>query len=60
MMVNLNPGYKYDKMAFVFVEGLEKDQRAQCLSEIKRMPDVNMVASCYSVPLQSYSFNGNP
>ena len=59
MMVNLNPGYKYDKMAFVFVEGLEKDQRAQCLSEIKRMPDVNMVASCYSVPLQSYSFNGN-
>lgn len=59
MMVNLNPGYKYDKVAFVFVEGLEKDQRAQCLSEIKRMPDVNMVASCYSVPLQSYSFNGN-
>jgi len=59
MMVNLNPGYNYDNVAFFYVDGLKSDQRAQCLSEIRRMLDVKMVASCYSVPLQNYGYSGN-
>ena len=58
-MVNLNPGYDYKNVAIVYVEGVKGDQRAQCLSEIKRLPNVKQVASTYSVPLQNYSMNGN-
>ncbi len=58
-MVNLNPGYDYKNVAIVYVEGTTGDQRAQCLSEVKRMPGVKQVGSTYSIPLQNYSHNGN-
>ena len=59
LMVNMDLGYNYDNMAIVHVDAINGNQRAQCLSEIKRMPDVKDVASLCAVPLENYSFNGN-
>ena len=59
MMVNTNPGYDYKNVAIVNIEGSTGDQRAQCLSEIKRMPGVLQTASTFSVPLEAYGHNGN-
>ena len=59
LMVNMNPGYDYKNVAIVHVEGANGDQRAQCLSEIKRMPGVLQTASTHSIPLANYSHNGN-
>lgn len=58
-MVNLNPGYDYKDVAIVYVEGIKPDQRMQCLSEFKHLPNVKQVASTYCVPLQNWSVNGN-
>lgn len=58
-MVNLNPGYDYKDVAIVYVEGIRPDQRMQCLSEFKHLPNVKQVASTYCVPLQNWSVNGN-
>lgn len=59
LMVNMNPGYDYENVAIVHVDAINGDQRSQCLSEIKRMPDVKEVASAYSLPLESYAVSGN-
>ena len=59
MMVSMNPGYDYDNLAIVKVDALDRNQRTQCLSEIKRLPDVQMVSSAYSIPLQGYPLTGN-
>jgi putative ABC transport system permease protein len=59
MMVNTNPGFDYENVAIVNIEGSDGDQRAQCLSEIKRMPGVVQTASTYSVPLENSPHNGN-
>lgn len=58
-MVNLNPGYDYKDVPIVYVEGIKPDQRMQCLSEFKHLPNVKQVASTYCVPLQNWSVNGN-
>ena len=58
-MVNLNPDYDYKDVAIVYVEGIKPDQRMQCLSEFKHLPNVKQVASTYCVPLQNWSVNGN-
>ena len=59
LMVNMDPGYDYENVAIVHVDAINGDQRSQCLSEIKRMPDVKEVASAYSLPLESYAVSGN-
>ncbi len=58
-MINLNLGYDCENVAMVFVEGLNGDQRTQCLSEIKRMPGVKEVASTNGIPLSNWGMNGN-
>ncbi len=58
-MVNLNPGYNYDNVAIVTVDAATREQSMQCLEEIKRMPNVKMVASTCALPLENYSQNGN-
>ena len=58
-MVNLSSGYNYDNVAIVTVDAMTREQSVQCLEEIKRMPNVKMVSSTWSLPLENYSMNGN-
>ena len=59
LMLSTNPGYDYDNVAIVSVDGINRDQRNQCLAEIKRMPNVKECCSTYNVPLDGYDRSGN-
>ena len=59
LMLGTNPGYDYDNVAIVSVDGINRDQRNQCLAEIKRMPNVKECCSTYHIPLNGYGRSGN-
>lgn len=59
MMLFSNPGYEPRDVAIVYVDAINADQRGQCLSEIKRMPNVEACSSTYNIPLGGYGVCGN-
>lgn len=59
LMLGLNPGYDYDHVAIVSVDASNRDQRNQCLAEIRRMPNVKECSSTFNVPLDGYDRSGN-
>ena len=58
-MLFSNPGYEPRDVAIVYVDAINADQRAQCLSEIKRMPNVEACCSSYTMPIEGYGISGN-
>ena len=59
LMLGLNPGYDYDHVAIVSVDASNRDQRNQCLAEVRRMPNVKDCSSTFNVPLDGYDRSGN-
>ena len=59
LMLGLNPGYDYDHVAIVSVDASNRDQRNQCLAEVRRMPNVKACSSTFNVPLDGYDRSGN-
>ncbi len=59
LMMNQSPGYKYDNVAIVKVDGIDRDQRFQCSSELQRMPNVKAVTSTYTIPLEDWGLDAN-
>lgn len=59
LMLGLNPGYDYDYVAIVSVDASNRDQRNQCLAEVRRMPNVKDCSSTFNVPLDGYDRSGN-
>ena len=59
MMLFSNPGYEPRDVAIVYVDAINANQRGQCLSEIKRMPNVEACSSTYNIPLGGYGVSGN-
>lgn len=59
LMLGLNPGYDYDHVAIVSIDASNRDQRNQCLAEVRRMPNVKECSSTYNVPLDAYDRSGN-
>lgn len=59
LMLGLNPGYDYDHVAIVSIDASNRDQRNQCLAEIRRMPNVEDCSSTFNVPLDGYDRSGN-
>ena len=59
LMLGLNPGYDYDHVAIVSVDASNRDQRNQCLAEIRRMPNVKECSSTFNVPLDGSERSGN-
>lgn len=59
MMVATNPGYDYQNTAILSVNGSSREQRAQLLGELRRLPEVKMVSSAYGIPIMGYGFSGN-
>ena len=59
LMLGLNPGYDYDNVAIVSIDASNRDQRNQCLAEVRRMPNVKECSSTYNVPLDAYDRSGN-
>lgn len=59
LMLGINPGYDYDNVAIVSIDASNRDQRNQCLAEIRRMPNVKDCSSTFNVPLDGYDRSGN-
>lgn len=59
LMLGLNPGYDYGHVAIVSIDASNRDQRNQCLAEIRRMPNVKDCSSTFNVPLDGYNRSGN-
>ena len=59
LMLGLNPGYDYDHVAIISIDASNRDQRNQCLAEIRRMPNVKDCSSTFNVPLDGYDRSGN-
>ncbi len=59
LMLGLNPGYDYGHVAIVSIDASNRDQRNQCLAEIRRMPNVKDCSSTFNVPLDGYDRSGN-
>lgn len=58
-MIDLDPGYSYDNVAILCVDGIKSDQRRQCLAELKRMPEVVMTSSATRLPIEGWFGAGN-
>lgn len=56
-MINSNPGYSYDKLAYCGINGLDSTARVKVIEEMKRIPEVDKVSSSYNLPL--YGASGN-
>ena len=58
-MLNVNPGYNYKNIALLMVDGIDGEQRDQCLTEIRRMPNVEGCTSSTAMTIPGYYTNGN-
>lgn len=58
-MMDLDPGYDYDNVAILCVDGLDSEQRRQCLTELRRMPQVVLTSSATRLPIEGWFGAGN-
>ncbi|RHJ78896.1 ABC transporter permease [Parabacteroides sp. AM08-6] len=56
-MVNSNPGYSYEKLAYCDISGLDSTARAKVIEEMRRLPEIEKVSTSDNLPL--YSMSGN-
>lgn len=54
-MVNDNPGYSFDRLAFCNLEGVNQSSRKALMDEIRQQPEVEDVTTCQELP----AFNGS-
>ncbi|WP_293671963.1 FtsX-like permease family protein [uncultured Parabacteroides sp.] len=57
-MVNSNPGYSYDRLAYCSISGTDSTTRYKMLDELMRIPEVEAVTTSYALPLWD-SMSGN-
>lgn len=58
-MTNIDPGYKYDHVAILSVQGLQNDECRRCLDELRRDPHVSLVSTATYLPLDGWFGSGN-
>lgn len=54
-MVNDNPGYSYERLAFCNLEGVSQSSRKALMDEIRKQGEVEDVTTCYELPAFSGS-----
>ena len=57
LMVNDQPGYNYDHVGHVSVGGLDSIGKTKIFEELKRLPQVESIASCSQLPFNQPSGN---
>lgn len=56
-MVNDNPGYTYENLLYCNTSGVDKADRLKAIEELRRLPEVQAVATCSTLPM--YGASGN-
>lgn len=56
-MVNANPGYAYDKLAYCSTAGVKESVLDATIEELRKQPEVDLVSACYDLPVNHMSGN---
>lgn len=56
-MVNSDPGYSYDRLAYCSIAGVDSTTRYKVLDEVMRLPEVKSASTSYSLPFEGMSGN---
>lgn len=56
-MVNVDPGYTYEKLAYCNTSGVDESIRKTAIEELRKMPEVDKVSACYDLPISGMSGN---
>ena len=56
-MVNVDPGYAYEKLAYCSTQGVEESVRNTAIEELRKIPEVDKVSACYDLPISGMSGN---
>jgi putative ABC transport system permease protein len=56
-MVNDNPGYVYENLLYCNTSGVTKEEKQKAIEELRRMPEVQAVATCSTLPMFGASGN---
>ena len=56
-MVNVDPGYAYEKLAYCSTQGVEESVRNTEIEELRKIPEVDKVSACYDLPISGMSGN---
>lgn len=56
-MVNVDPGYAYEKLAYCSTLGVEESVRNTAIEELRKIPEVDRVSACYDLPISGMSGN---
>ena len=56
-MVNVDPGYAYEKLAYCSTQGVEEFVRNTAIEELRKIPEVDKVSACYDLPISGMSGN---
>lgn len=54
-MVNNNPGYKYDKLAYCYLKGASPVAKQKAIDALKVLSTVDAVATCSTLPVEGAS-----
>ena len=57
-MINDNPGYEYKNVLYSKTDGISISERQRLIEELKRLPEVQTVATSYRLPMFGASGNG--
>lgn len=58
-MMNVNTGYDFSDVAVINIQGIDGNQRQQCLNELGRLPEVKEVSSAFHLPIEGWYGAGN-
>lgn len=50
-MINDNPGYTYEKVLYSNLDGVNENTGRAVVEELRRLPEVDAVATCYTIPM---------
>ena len=57
MMVNDHPGYDYENLVVVGINGIDNAARKKAEVELRKLPEVAMASSCSELPIHAHSGN---
>lgn len=56
-MVNANPGYAYENLAYCSTAGVKESVLDASIEELRKLPEVDLVSACYDLPINHMSGN---
>ncbi|MBP3516957.1 MAG: ABC transporter permease [Parabacteroides sp.] len=56
-MVNVDPGYAYEKLAYCSTQGVSESVRNTAIEELRKLSEIDKVSACYALPISGMAGN---